>query len=385
MKIVFSFFFILFLLGNHIHVRAENAPTEAINDALNVLALAPHHWQCLQESQTSIAEGAALHTILCNATSQDLPSPASSLPRAALPSALRAAVGSAMNLTNLRIQVVLADLTNPRLSLRPVIAESAYPPEASPYRQTVLGMAQAQSAAGLTPLAGINGGYFFFSPSDPKGLFFDSNCVAKFGLNFVNRSDFTTFDLGDGITVIGGRPFSWNCQTLGDGPKEQQTPARAAVLQDAQGAVRVENLPAGPLNVSAMGIEMALGCGPMLLQKGVAAMEWQEIPSTFEFSAYTGFALAQPLGAASGGATTAVLVTVDGKDKEEGMHAWDLASFLLEVAPKLLKVRVVSALSMDQGGSTSMVIRDPTTQQNVLVSSSGEGRSVFNALFLFQD
>ena|SRR3989338_4450764 len=339
----------------------------AINEALDALALAPHHWSCGSISATALTAGVALHQLVCNGTSQTL------RPDAGGPGF------SQVDLSNVEIQVAIADLTaNGGLSIQPVVAQSNYPPEASPYRQTVLGMADWQCQQGKSPIAGVNGGYFWFSPQDPKGLFFDSNCAAKDYLNFVNRSSYTTFDLGDGITVIDGQAFSWNCPTLG--PHDAGQPQRAAVFHTAAG-LSIANLPAGPFNYSAMGIDMALGCGPMLIQNGSVAMQWQEIPSTFEYSAYTGFALASSL---SDQHQLGVFITCNGKDGQQGLHAWDLANFLLEMLPKLFKARVHSALSFDQGGSTTMVIRNPVTLQNELITSSGDDRSVFNALFLFE-
>src|SRR3989338_10363264 len=112
--------------------------SQAINDALDVLALAPHHWSCFRNSQTTLAAGVKYYNFICNATSRDF-----SLATPFHNNIHRwVSQASSMNLTNLNIQITVADVTaNPQLRISPVIAETNYPPEASPYRQTLLGMA----------------------------------------------------------------------------------------------------------------------------------------------------------------------------------------------------------------------------------------------------
>lgn len=378
-------------------ISALVAAKDPLDEALDAFALLPRDWHCQMVNQSSLVGGASassamLYTLSCNGTLPPMPEALQQLikaqdiqpwlPRSSKSTATKITEAQQQQLpSTFNITIVVADLTaNPKLYLAPVLAQqNSMPVEPSPYRQTVLGMAQDQQQAGLRPLAGINGGYFFFLKSSPTDVFFDSNCFQKFDLNFANRSTLTSFDIGDGVHIAKGRPYSWNCPTLGKYGAADK-PARAAFFQDAAGQLHIANLPAGPLDVASLGLQNAIGSGPMLMQNGTVDLEWQEISSTFELSANTAFGLGKSL---TSGHQIGLMFTVSGRDGELGMRSADMTNFLLLQVPALLKVRLSSAMSMDQGGSTTMVVWDPVANQLRLVTSSGEDRSVYDSLFLF--
>tara|TARA_R110002050_G_scaffold163664_1_gene293776 strand:+ start:863 stop:1201 length:339 start_codon:yes stop_codon:yes gene_type:complete len=107
-------------------------------------------------------------------------------------------------------------------------------------------------------------------------------------------------------------------------------------------------------------------------------MEAQGISSTWEFGANT----AVGLGATSGNHTVAIFLTCSGQDGVHGLHSYDMANFLDVYVPAHFGVKVHSAISMDQGGSTQMVVADLDNNMYETITNGGEMRSVYNGLFL---
>jgi len=225
-------------------------------------------------------------------------------------------------------------------------------------------------------IAVINGGYFFMH----KG-FVDSNCIWKTALSYFYNFDkpLPTSFIGDGLTIINAQTFSFNCPALGS---VRISPDRATWVVDNKGNGKIVDMPAGN-TIDTSNIQQALGAGPMLIQNGEYAMEWQLIPSTFGYSANTGLALAED----ESGQEKIVFFTVDGIDGKNGMYSFEMANFMKEYLGKALGFEIRSAMSMDHGGSTSMVTCSQVSGSCRLVSHSGEddsGRAVYNGLAIIQ-
>ena len=200
-------------------------------------------------------------------------------------------------------------------------------------------------------------------------VFFDSNCPWK-------SYPQVTFDqVGDGLLMIDGVTYSENCAVF-----KTTGPARSALLQNTNGEFVIQ---AVDPNTQPDNTRHALGSGPGLINqvngKSDIQIEWQGILSTFEFSANTAIALAED----ATGQQHMMFFSVNGFDKTAGMFSFDMANFLYTAVPQYLGLSMQQAMSMDQGKSTTMFIKDDQGGRIVSQSShSGSTRAVYNALFV---
>ena len=253
------------------------------------------------------------------------------------------------------VNVVSFDLATRGLALRPVAAKagSLLPLD---------GLAATSSGV----VAGINGPYFY---RIDVATFFDGVCIGK------NKADALkpvaaaapNSGIGDGAVVAGGVLLASNCDCLGY--------SRPAVLTINASSTRIDVLHRGDAPPAGTALD-ALSAGPNLVTSN-ASGTFIDIPSDddnigniFEHAANTAF------GWAANG--TAYMVTTDGFDgcpllnASCGTNAFTLAYLMRD------HFGAAFALSMDQGGSTTM-----WTSPGGIVSHSGGGaRDIFAGLFL---
>ncbi len=271
------------------------------------------------------------------------------------------------SISGLVINLIDIDLdANPKLKLQPVIAanNSKYN-----YRQPLIGIANDSISQGKNVLAGINGGYFFIPPESITKPFLDSNCLSNFYLNF-ERPPYSSHQIGDGLLVINKQAYSYNCQTIGP-----FSPSRTSFIQNKNGTYQINEVVSGKFDIGT--INNALGAGPGLISAGKIAIKAELIPSTLEFSANTALVLGQ----GEDGHKHAVLFTVDGSDGNHGMYSFEMANYLARQLPGLIRVIPVDAMSMDQGGSTGMVVKE-NGKLNTVSNSGDKNRPIYNALLL---
>ena len=237
-------------------------------------------------------------------------------------------------------------------------------------------MAKTDSSKKL--IAGINGGYFWRTDITP--LWLDDVCRGKTRkqAETAANSENANYGIHDGAIIIDGATVGSNCDCWGY--------SRPAVVQTTGGnsdwSISVLSRGEQPKGAAA-----ALGAGPNLVSfDGIKS--FIDIPSDddniniHEHAANTAIGLL--IDSATGKAVKAIMVTTDGSDEcgrldsSCGINAPNFASLLLN------HFKTTVAMSMDQGGSTTMWIdgADSTNGDGVVSYAGGGARAVANGLFI---
>jgi len=226
-------------------------------------------------------------------------------------------------------------------------------------------------------LAGINGGYFF--RNDVKH-FKDNICPAK-TFNPPKAGD----SMGDSLLQHDGKNYATNCAFW---PGKAENP-RAALILSGINPNSGKNAPYITLvkpdvvyTQAGNVIPDAIGAGPNLVTNGKLTVSDpdENLLPTLEFAANSAVGI---INDNAGNPAQLVFFTVDGSDDSPkkgwpGMNALEMADFMLHY------VKVANAISMDQGGSTTMYVAesDPAIYPLHVVSDSdfvpGMPRSVKN-------
>lgn len=314
-------------------------------------------WSCSPLSSASLAPGVSWSRLSC--TSPSVPYLGPAWPT------LTAPHGPVV------VNLVSADLTRPGVRMVPVVANQSASPPLAP----VNAMAAADPRRAQL-LAGINGGYFW---RVDVSTFVDGVCTGK------TRADAEAppsqaapnAGVGDGVTVVGGSWLSSNCNSSGFN--------RPAVLTINGSASTIGLVPQAAPPPSGTALD-ALGAGPLLLATNASGITRVAVPpddnnvgNILEYSGATGVGLT-PNG-------TALLVTVDGYDgcpagnTTCGTNEFQLAYLLRDA------FGASSAMSMDQGGSTTMYVvgQGPPGAGGVVTNPGSAPRPVFNALFVLSE
>lgn len=257
------------------------------------------------------------------------------------------------------INVLDINLTDNSTYIKPVVGTAD---TTKPYLSNLSLLAKQQSNL----IAGINGGYF-----RSKNQRIDYNCPKRPISTSLNQPG----DVGDGLLVIDKQVYSTNCAN-----RIFSEPGRSTLLQDAMTKQwRIEQVNAGIVPPNTLN---ALGAGPGLIQTidghPQIRVTWESIPSTFEFSANTAVILAND----KQDNPHMLLFTVDGIDHKWGMNSLEMANFIYDQIPKLFQVHLISAMSMDQGNSTAMFVKD---EKKSIVSIAGRAtnqRDIYDGLFV---
>lgn len=243
------------------------------------------------------------------------------------------------------VNSITIDLSSPNIRVRGAIADP---------------IAQVQPLPDMATqnpsfIAGINGGYFW--RVDIDGFWHDNVCKGKTRAEAEQpaSSENPNFGIGDGLVKVDGVVYSNNCNCTGY--------SRPAVLKIDGTNTGIEVLHRGE-TVSA-DVENAFAAGPNLVSyDATTGKSYVDIPDdddninrlVYEATTAVGVQLASE----GGGKTVAksmTLVTTDGSDSclpnEHycGLIAPRLASLMSEV------FHLSVAMSMDQGGSTTMWIK----------------------------
>ena len=282
----------------------------------------------------------------------------------------------------LTVNSVTVDLTNPSVRVVPGVADPTKSVQSIP----------DMAAPNPKLIAGVNGGYFW--RVDVSGIWVDDVCRGK------TRNDaeqpaspiYPNYGVGDGIVRIDNVTYANNCNCSGF-----SRPATLKIPVDPED-MNIEVLHRGEyLDES---IPSAIAAGPNLVSYNATTLNgYIDIPSDddninrFEHAANTAVGLyyktAKP-NSPTQKADKFILVTTDGSDecgireKYCGLNTRFLASLMKN------HFDVSEAMSMDQGGSTTMWIKGVNPDRNGVVSRSHNTepveqdgpRSVANGLFL---
>jgi exopolysaccharide biosynthesis protein len=236
-------------------------------------------------------------------------------------------------------------------------------------------------------IAGINGGYFW--RVDVSGIWFDDVCRGKTrdDANHAASSEHVNYGVSDGLVKIDGVVYGNNCNCTGF-----SRPAILAIngdLTTINVVQRAETVDDSVTN--------AIAAGPNLVSYNTSSeSSYVDIPSDddniniLEHAANTAVGIRYAKGVDGMKSSQMVLVTTDGsdecgpKDITCGLNSADLAS--------LMKDHFLSnvAMSMDQGGSTTMWVKGANPSRNGVVSRSHNDepveqdgpRHVANGLFI---
>ncbi len=259
----------------------------------------------------------------------------------------------------LTMNIVDANLADANIFVKPAIGKAN---AKNAYRSTLLEQAEMYPNA----VAGINGGYFRTKPNRH-----DPNCT--------RRSPKTPMDtpsqIGEGLLVIDHQVYSTNCH----GGRLSEI-GRSSLIQDAITKqwrierVEKDTVPDNTVN--------AIGAGPGLIQtiagKPQIQITWESILSTFEFSANAAVILAKD----KQGNPHMLFFTVDGIDREYGMTSIGMTNFIYNKIPTLFGLQLVSAMSMDQGNSTTLFVKKADNHIASVTGKQGKIRDVFDGLFI---
>jgi exopolysaccharide biosynthesis protein len=270
------------------------------------------------------------------------------------------------------VNIVEANMAHPAFFATPARAQT--PLGLAPVTQI---MAQDKDADDL--YVGINGGYFY--RLDVKN-FFDDVCLGKTAADArmpVNVSN-PVGGIGDGLMIRDGELLSTNCNKPGF-----NRPA-VIVLNGTQSDIVVQHSadppPAGAMNAMAGGPNMVseFPNGTSYLNVcNVMDKVRDEDLNCLEIAANTAVGIRRA-------DNRLFLVTFDGTDNcgitnhSCGINVFPVGTFMLSY------LNVTKAMGMDQGGSTTLVVRGQGKNGVVTCASEpncdGSERPVFNGLFL---
>mmetsp|Transcript_17070 Transcript_17070/g.15418 ORF Transcript_17070/g.15418 Transcript_17070/m.15418 type:complete len:348 (+) Transcript_17070:31-1074(+) len=277
----------------------------------------------------------------------------------------------------LTVNSISMDLTNIKVRAIPASADSIE------QLQTVPEMANSNTNNNF--IAGINGGYFW--RVDISGIWIDDVCRGKTRSEALSdvSSDNVNNGIGDGLVKIDGEIKSNNCNCSGY--------SRPAILiLDGQNSFIDVVYRGDSVDDS---VQNAIAAGPNLVSYDASTQEsYVDIPSDddniniLEHAANTAVGLIVDKN--TNLPNTLLLVTTDGsdecgpKDYTCGLNSKDLASLMKD------KFGTSMAMSMDQGGSTTMWVKDANTDRDGVVSRSHNSepavddgpRNVANGLFI---
>lgn len=254
------------------------------------------------------------------------------------------------------------------------------------------GVATLPSIAGsdANSIAGINGGYFW--RVDIEGFWRDNVChgkVRKEAEQDANRL-FPNFGIGDGVIKINGKTLASNCNCTG-----YSRPAVLKLESDVT-ASKIEVMQRGEQPWER--VNSAIGAGPNLLSYDASTQTtYVDIPADDDninrlvYEAATAVGIVMDTFYDEMSAKEIVMVTTDGSDKCKpterycGLEAANLATLMKDV------FGTTQAMSMDQGGSTTMWVKGEDPSRDGIVSRSdnkvppseeGTGRALANGLFV---
>jgi len=290
-----------------------------------------------------------------------------------------------MNCTNtadpplLHVNTLIVDLTAKDVRIVPGVSKD-------PANPLVSVPVMAASNSDRNFIAGINGGYFW--RTDISGYWIDDVCRGKLRKDAEQPAEVgePNYGIHDGAVVIDGKVVGSNCDCWGF-----SRPALAANMNaSSETGWSINVLERG--QQGSPSVVNGLAAGPNLVSyttnEDGSFTSFVDIPSDDdnininEHAANTGFGLIYDT--ASGKAVKMVLVTTDGSDEcgrldaSCGINARHLAQLMID------RFDVQQAMSMDQGGSTTMWVKgaDSASGDGVVSYSGGGARNVANGLFV---
>lgn len=277
------------------------------------------NWSCNVVQSTDLYQGKVIwKTLNCNGTSD------------------------IVKLNNLNINVIYAPTNDPTIKILPRQANT-------PNQLAQLPAIADELSAQYNILAGINGGYFY---RNDVTNFNDNICPSK-----TKNPPKPTDSMGDSLLQYNNATEATNCVYI----PGVTTPRASLILT---GINPLTNKPAPYITLVNPDVSYknpdgtfpdAIGAGPNLITDGKITVDNPEeglMGPTLEFAANTAVGI---INDQNNNPSQIVLFTVDGNDQSfqknlPAMNAAEMADFLLNY------LKVNNAISMDQGGSTTMYV-----------------------------
>mmetsp|Transcript_2879 Transcript_2879/g.6065 ORF Transcript_2879/g.6065 Transcript_2879/m.6065 type:complete len:327 (-) Transcript_2879:155-1135(-) len=273
----------------------------------------------------------------------------------------------------LKVNSLVIDLTSKDVRVLPAVSKD-------PNNLLASVPDQAASNPDRNFIAGINGGYFWRVDITP--IWVDDVCRGKKRSEAEHEAgEDANWGLHDGLIKVDSEVLGSNCDCKGF-----SRPAVVSTSTTDMGDYGIEVLQRG--EQGSADIVYGLGAGPNLVSFNASTGEsYVDIPADddniniHEHAANSAVGLV--LDPVTGKAVTMLLVTTDGSDEcgrldpSCGITATNLAQLLKE------HFLVTQAMSMDQGGSTTMWVKAATDFPQGVVSYAGGGaRAVANSFMV---
>ena len=358
-------------LPKHIDPKNFQDMYNFLNEKLNEYARLDYQWQC-QSTQKTIQENIKHYQFNCNGK---------------WPESIPKILYENKAITDININVIQIDVSqDSTVQVKPFITAKVnekgevctrdYEHYSDCQKPILPYVKQYNQNHNQKLLVGINGGYFHIADQH----FYDTNCLWVNKTN--NQHDYTVLNklsfLSDSLLIINQQNYAFNCATFG---KKLYSPARATFIKNMQGDYDIKNIAAGQVQLTQ--VDQALGAGPILIQDAQYQLDWQALPPSFEFAANSSIALGYDLKTND---EIIVLITVDGDHHGKGMFAFQIANFFKMVIEKSLSINIESLMSLDRGGSSTMVVCNQHGSRCQQVSESGQGipgRTVLTGLGVY--
>jgi len=293
-------------------------------------------WTCITLQETQLAEGAIWRTENCTNGDPLVEPPL------------------------LTVNSVHADLTTGKLRAVPGVPTEEF------------GLQPINQMAKPFPnfIAGINGGYFW--RVDVDGVWIDDVCRGKVRKDAMQHVDvnYPNYGVSDGLIKIDGVVKGNNCNCSGY--------SRPAVLAIDGQSTDIQVLHRG--ETVADNIKSAIGAGPNLVSQDPTTGEsFIDIPADddniniLEHAANTAVGFKKD---ATGKTATLIMATTDGSDECGPLD--DTCGLMSKALASLMKDKFgcAKAMSMDQGGSTTMWVKGVNPERDCIVSRSHNTRPV---------
>ena len=272
------------------------------------------------------------------------------------------------------VNTVTANMAYPGVVAKPAVAKTKIGLAPLSQIMRTAGVPSRPGRASDNMVAGINGGYFY--RLDVK-RFFDDVCIGKIAANAVRpvNTSQPIDGVGDGLCIRDGVVVSTNCGCLG-----YNRPS-VLILNGTSTNIIVQHMhdrpPAGVFN--------AIAAGPNLVSVFPNGTTYVDIPADDQNLNRLGKSANTAVGFRRNDSSL-ILVTFDGTDscgffnQSCGINVFPMATFMKDY------LGVTQAMGMDQGGSTTMVVKGKGKNGVVSCTSvpncDGGERNIFNGLFV---
>jgi hypothetical protein len=337
-----------------------------INQSLNTIAKLDYSWVCEPTINRKISNGISLSTITCSGKWPD------DIPKGYI---------TKQNIDSIKTNIININLNNDNIFVEPVITADINNNQAcinegdetciKPLLQSITDFNKTSSNSKI--IAAINGG-FFMRPYER----YHYNClweqVGRINIDYTKPID-TTY-LGNSLIIKDGKVIAYDCALFGK--SAVFNPKRPNLLIPTKGKAVIKSMLPGVQENQYKSYKQGIGGGALLIEDRKYAIDWSGLNPFFEFAATSAIALTT--------SNHLLLLTSDGEDNKSGTFPFETANMLKIVFSKALNVEIESAMTVDRGGSATLILCQPNGGNCKIISDSGsgkKGRPIFSGLGIY--